>query len=84
MGSTRMKLHLAHQLAGDEHRPAFAGQAPQQVPDPADAVGVQPGRPAGRTPKPVMPEAGTPSVAYHRPRALPCWQVTAAAAAAFF
>jgi hypothetical protein len=42
MGSTRMKLHLAHQLAGDEHRPTFAGQAPQQVPDPADAVGVQP------------------------------------------
>ena len=34
--------HLAHQVARDEHRAALAGQALQQVADPADPVGVEP------------------------------------------
>ena len=33
--------HLAHQVRGDEHRPALGGQALQQVPDPQHAFRVQ-------------------------------------------
>jgi acetyl-CoA acetyltransferase len=33
--------HLAHQVAGQEHRAALGGQRLHQVPDPHDAVGVQ-------------------------------------------
>ena len=35
------QLHLAHQVAGDQDRAALGGEAPHQVPDPADPLGVQ-------------------------------------------
>jgi hypothetical protein len=35
-------LHLAHQVAGDEHRPSLGGEVLDELADPADAVGVQP------------------------------------------
>ena len=34
-------LHLAHQVAGDEHGAPLVGQRAQQFPHPADALGVQ-------------------------------------------
>nr|AWS27355.1 FunJ4 [Streptosporangium sp. KD35] len=33
--------HLAHQMAGQQHRPAFRGERAHQVTRPADALGVQ-------------------------------------------
>jgi hypothetical protein len=37
--------HLAHQVAGDQHRAALGGQVPQELAEPADPCGV---KPAGR------------------------------------
>ena len=34
-------LHLAHQVAGDQHRPSLVGEVAQQLPHPADALRVQ-------------------------------------------
>jgi len=34
-------LHLAHQVAGDQHRPSLVGEVAQQLAHPADALGVQ-------------------------------------------
>ena len=35
-------LELAHQVARDEHRPAFLGERPEEAADPADALRVEP------------------------------------------
>ena len=37
----RRQRHLAHQMRGDEHRPALRRQAPEEVPDPVDAFRVE-------------------------------------------
>ena len=42
MSRSAVKRHLAHQVAGDQHRAALVGERAQQLADPPDAFGVEP------------------------------------------